>query len=133
METVFKDLIRTKIEPTIHRFGFKLISEGRCVMEYSSNALVLRLAYDARERSSNFFVGTSNRNLVLFDDEILSNVFGGVEKIDRVSLEEFVTNLNGFLENEGSTLMSGCGLEFERLLSFQEKRSEAYTALVQGK
>lgn len=133
MESLFKERIKEQIGPIIAKFGFRITGEGAGFVKYSSTALVMEFAFDKRERSLKFFLGSSEEDLVLFDDDILSRAFGYAGRIDQVPVDQFISSLVSFFENDGKLLISGHKDQLRRLFDCQEERSEAYTASIREK
>lgn len=133
MNMLFRERLKADLEPTLLKFGFQPIDRDNRFVEYCSNSLALRFVFDTREQSSNFFIGTSSDDLILFDNDILLNVYGSSVRIDQVPIENFIDGLRSFFENEGLKLMLGSGSELRRAYTYQEERSKAYTSWIQGK
>lgn len=81
----------------------------------------------------NIFLGRSFDAAILIDDDILSHEFGFTKEIDQVPVEQFVTNLISFFENEGVALLSGDKEVWQHLTKYQEDRSEQYTTALREK
>ncbi len=120
MTRLFTILLKEKIEPLLARKGFDLVYERDGLLDYSSPLVFMRFTFDKRENSSNAFVGISYETLVLLDDDILREVFAAVQRIEGVSISQFVDQLVGFFETSGRGLLSGNKEDLQRLLDYQE-------------
>lgn len=123
----FCSQIRGVFDTILQANGFALIREAEYRVEYGSRRLTARFAYDARERSINFFFGRRGDD-VLFDDDVLANGFGSNKKIDQLPLTDTTQNLLGFFEQEGAALIGGDPRAVDRLHEYQNERSRRYTA-----
>lgn len=128
MKSEWSIYVQDRVEHVLTRAGFVLTGQTPVFLKYRSPILTLKFVYDPRERSNNFFLGAAENDPVLFDEDILINVFDNDDKIDQVPVEKFVGGLLSFFQNHGSRLISGDPEDLQRLFDYQEERSAAYTA-----
>jgi hypothetical protein len=129
----FNELVRQVIEPILTVKGFDLAAVRANVLDYVSPHLNIRFAYDEMDDSNSVFVWRIWPESLMLGDDIIQNLFGGSERINDVTTEQFIENLRTFFLNEGSALISGDAATITRVEAYSRQQNLEYTRKVSRK
>lgn len=125
----FNKLISEKLHSLFTEHGLEVTEQLRNIVRYESKRLHVSLAYNERENSNNFWLGSKLSNdFVEMDDQVMKGFFNSGLKLKNLSQENFVNNVFKFFTNEGKEILLGSKSQLNELENFDQSRSELYTS-----
>lgn len=128
MKIDFNNLVIEMMGSIFEKYNLRIVDEYKGNVKVKSPSVVIVIARSEREGFNYFYIGRAEDSSVLVDDDIMLKVFNSNIKIERLPIEQFLTNLNNFFNAEGRNLLL-CEQEyFTRLEEFDRRKSKEYTA-----
>ena len=98
----FNQLISEKLHSLFTECGLEITEQLRNIVRYESKTLHVSLAYNERENSNNFWLGSKLSNdFVEMDDQVMKEFFDSDLQLKHLSQENFVNNIFKFFTYEG--------------------------------
>ncbi|MDP4216250.1 MAG: hypothetical protein Q8927_08610 [Bacteroidota bacterium] len=123
----FDALIVQRVEPILRSYGFKLLLHHSCFFQFQSNLVELVISFDTRENSHFVQIGSRGVFMYPLDDRAIKELFDPDIQLESASHEQFVSNLNLFMQNNGAALFKGNPGDLDKLRLWVKKDSKEYT------
>ena len=114
------------LKPLFESHGFKIIDKGESSVDFHSDKVSTRFAYDWRDKSISFFVGKINGAQCEINDENLKDVFN--HKFDYNNNQSYLQNILDFLNGNGKALLMGDESKLTELENHVLNQAKIYTA-----
>ena len=126
---LFNQLVSNKLHSLFTEYGLIMTEQINNTVRYESSIIHISLVYNIRENSNYFWLGTKSSNIfVEMNNEVMRDFFYSDLKLEHLSQEDFVNNIFLFFTNEGKRILQGDKSQLNKLIKFDQHRSERYTA-----
>lgn len=105
--------------------AFSVTDKSRHSIDYSSDFMIIRVAYAELEHLYYTYIGQDEKSLIELTPVAIKEVFDDNSFQFQSTLT--IDDLTSFLNNSGHSILSGDKTKLEKLAEFSERQSKVYT------
>ena len=121
----------------LENFGFQLVSETPCLLEYESSRVLVSISWNARSGELNAFLGLLPRTGEAFERYSVADIlattgvpeedFAPPQVADEDRLAPWIARLAHYLRDHASSGLAGDRMFFRRIETFRNARAQSLT------
>jgi hypothetical protein len=123
----FNKLIFDKLDSIFQKHNLQVVEQFENYVKFKSEKSIVVISHAERENSNSLYIGPNEDFLYPINENVLKKVFNSVLRIEKVTPEAFISNLELFFKREGNSLLDGDIEKINAIKSYIHKESEEYT------
>ncbi len=123
----FNTIVLHRLGPLFERHGLAISSRLNNQLTFKSERVVIKVVHNHLENSNALYAAKDDSFLYPIDEKLIKAVFNSNVKIDFVTPEIFVKNLEFFFEQEGRSLLDGDPAVIQAVKDYVYMISKHYT------